>query len=178
MSLPSRTQAEKLLTEHVKDKYLLLHSHMVAGGLEAYAKKGNTDPDLWYITGLLHDLDYGEFPDEHPKRSLVWFTEWQYPEELIHAVEAHGTYSPRIEPKSSLAKTLIAVDELAGLLYAYSLMRPTGFNGMDAKGALKRFKDKAFAAKISREEIQYGVDQLGIDLKEHMQFLIDIYTNK
>lgn len=175
MSLPSREKAEDVLREYVKDSYLLLHSHMVASGLEAYAIQNNQDKDLWFITGLLHDLDYGNFPDEHPNKSLIWFKDWEYPEDLIYAVAAHATNNPRLEPKTLLAKTLIAVDELAGILYAYSLMRPDGFTGMNAKGALKKFKDKAFAAKISREEIQYGVDQLGTDLKEHIQFLIDVY---
>jgi putative nucleotidyltransferase with HDIG domain len=171
--LPTRAKALELLNEYVKDDYLIKHSLMVAKGLEAYSIKFNEDKDLWYITGLLHDIDYFQFPAEHPSKSLGWFKEWEFPQELIHAVAAHGISLPRIKPESNLAKALIAVDELQGLLYAYSLMRPTGFEGMEAKSALKKFKDKAFAAKIDRNEIQYGVNELGVDLKEHIQFLID-----
>jgi len=172
MALPTRETAEKLLTEHVQEPYQILHAHMVAKGMEGYAEKLGEDKDLWYITGLLHDLDYYEFPESHPAESLKWFATWGYPEELIHAIAAHGMDLPRIEPKTQLAKTLVATDELCGLIYAYSLMRPTGMIGMEAKSVVKKFKDKAFAAKISREEILYGTDQMGIDLKEHITNLL------
>jgi predicted hydrolase (HD superfamily) len=177
MALPTREQAEQILKENVTETYLLLHSHMVAKGMEGYAEKfgeakmGNSD--LWYITGLLHDLDYQKYPEVHPAESLKWFTEWGYPQELIDAVEAHGTDLPRVEPKTMLAKTLVATDELCGLIYAYSLMRPTGMAGMEAKSVAKKFKDKAFAAKISREEIQYGVDCMGVELNEHIANLLE-----
>jgi putative nucleotidyltransferase with HDIG domain len=172
MKLPTREEAEKLLNEYVKDAYLIKHSFMVAKGLEAYAKKLNQNVDLWYVTGILHDLDYYQFPTEHPTKSVEWFKEWDFDQELIHAISAHGTREPRVEPETDLAKYLIAVDEMTGLLYAYSLMRPTGFVGMEAKSALKKFKDKAFAAKIDRDEILSGINLLGIDLKEHIDFLI------
>jgi putative nucleotidyltransferase with HDIG domain len=171
MKLPTREEAEKLLNEYVQDDYLIKHSFMVAKGLEAYAKKLNQNVELWYVTGLLHDLDYYKYPTEHPKKSVEWFKEWGFDDDLTHAIAAHGTYEPRVAPESDLAKYLIAVDEMTGLLYAYSLMRPTGFEGMEAKSAMKKFKDKAFAAKIDRDEIMYGVNLLGIDLKEHIDFL-------
>lgn len=172
MKLPSREEAGKLLKEYVKDEYLIKHSYMVAKGLEAYAHKLNENVELWYITGLLHDLDYYQFPTEHPSKSVEWFKTWDFNPMLIHAVSAHGNKEPRVVPESTLAKYLIAVDELTGLLHAYSLMRPTGYVGMEAKSAIKKFKDKSFAAKIDRNEIMYGVDLLGIDLKGHIDFLI------
>ena len=172
MKLPTREEAEKLLNEYVKDAYLIKHSFMVAKGLEAYAKKLNQNVDLWYVTGILHDLDYYQFPTEHPTKSVEWFKEWDFDQELIHAISAHGTREPRVKPETDLAKYLIAVDEMTGLLYAYSLMRPTGFIGMESKSALKKFKDKAFAAKIDRDEILSGINLLRIDLKEHIDFLI------
>lgn len=171
----SRIQAEQLLDEHVKDDYQKLHAHMVANAMEAYADKFGEDKDLWYITGLLHDLDYFEYPSEHPGKSLDWFKKWDYPDELIHAVAAHGIFEPRIKPQSDLAKALIAVDELCGFLHAYSLMRPGGYEGMKASKAKKKFKDKAFAAKVSREEILYGVEELGVDFSEHVTFLIEVF---
>lgn len=150
---------------------------MVADVMRAYAKKFSEDEDLWYITGLLHDIDYFEYPDEHPKKSLEWFKEWGYPEDLIHAVEAHGIFEPRVEPETKLAKTLIAVDELCGFLHAYSLMRPQGYGGMKASKAMKKFKDRSFAAKVDRDEIRYGVEQLGVDLLEHVNFVIKVFSS-
>lgn len=177
MALPNRKEALKLLKEHVKDDYQILHAHMVAAGLEQYAKKFVEDQELWYITGLLHDLDYFEHPAAHPETGLQWYKDWGYPEEFIHAVAAHGIKLPRIKPESKLAKALIAVDEMSGLLYAYFLMRPTGFEGMEAKSVKKKFKDKAFAAKIDRQEIQYGMDELGVDLVGHVQTLLEAFKD-
>jgi len=174
--IPSVAEAEAKLVENIKEPYLQLHSRMVAKAMKAYASKFQEDENLWYITGLIHDLDYEQFPSEHPARSLEWFEQWGYDPRLIHAVAAHAISNPRVKPETNMAKALIAIDELAGLLYAYSLMRPDGFKGMEAKSAMKKFKDKAFAAKIDREEIKYGVTELGIDLKEHISNLITIYN--
>jgi len=176
--LPSREEAHKLLEEHVKEDYQKLHANMVARAMELYAKEYGQNEDLWYLTGLLHDLDYFEHPDEHPNESLKWFAEWKYPESMIHAVAAHAHSSGRtgVAPKTQLDFALIGCDELSGLLYAYSLMRPTGFDGMEAKSVMKKFKDRAFAAKIDREEIKLGVEGLGADLKEHMQKLIEVFS--
>src|SRR5690606_7460964 len=95
--LPSREEAQKLLEEHVKEDYQRLHAKMVANAMEMYAREYGGDADLWYITGLLHDLDYNQFPDEHPKESLKWFKEWGYPKELIDAVSAHAFGSKRTD---------------------------------------------------------------------------------
>jgi len=151
---------------------------MVAQSMEMYAKEFGGDADLWYITGLLHDLDYDKFPDEHPNESLKWFAEWDYPEELIQAISAHAYGSKRTTtpPVSKLDFTLVACDELSGLIYAYSLMRPTGLTGMEAKSVMKKFKNPSFAAKIDREEISMGVEGLGVDMKEHIQKLITVFT--
>lgn len=177
MNLLTRDEALKILEEHVKEPYQILHAKMVAAGMKAYAKEFGENQDLYYLTGLLHDLDYHEFPDEHPRKSLEWFKEWGYPTELIDAVSAHAFGSKRTDtpPKTKLDFTLVATDEMSGLLYAYSLMRPTKFEGMEAKSAVKKFKDKAFAAKIDRAEIQLGVEGLGIELKDHIQRLIDVF---
>lgn len=172
--LPSREEAQEKLKEHVKEEYQLLHAKMVATVLEAYAEKLGEDKDLWYLTGLLHDLDYFEYPDEHPKKSLEWFKKWSYPEELIHAVAAHAHNRTGVEPKGKLAACLIATDELAGFLYAYSLMRPTGFDGMKAKSVKKKFKDKAFARKVDRDEIMYGVEKFETDFGDHISFMVEV----
>lgn len=175
MALPSRVEALELLKEKVKDDYQRHHSEMVAKAMEAYAEKFGEDKELWYITGLLHDLDYYEFPDEHPAKSLEWFRELDYPEELIHAVEAHAFMRTGTEPETKLAAALIACDEMSGLLYAYSLMRPTGFVGMEVKSVKKKFKDKSFAAKVDRNDISYGMEKLGVEFGEHVGLLIEVF---
>jgi len=169
--------AQKLLAEQVKEEYQVLHAKMVAQGLKAYAKKFNEDEDLWFITGLLHDLDYYHFPNEHPSEELKWFKKWGFPEEMVRAVLAHAHKRTGEEPSSRLGCALIATDELAGFLYAYSLMRPEGFSGMEAKSVLKKFKDKAFAKKVDRDEISYGVEKFGLDFAEHIDFLIQVFRD-
>lgn len=177
--LPTREQAQQLLQEHVQDEYQKMHALMVATALEAYAKKLGEDEDLWYLTGLLHDLDYFEYPNEHPTESLKWFADWGYPQDLIHAVSAHAHSLGRTDedPQTKLAWALIAVDELAGFLYAYSLMRPEGYEGMKASSIKKKFKDKHFAAKVDRDEIMYGVQGFDVDFGEHALFLVEIFKS-
>jgi predicted hydrolase (HD superfamily) len=184
--LPKRDEAVQLLKDHVKDDYQIHHAEMVAKATEAYAQFANdlaseldiVKQDLYYITGLVHDIDYYQFPDEHPLVALRWLTEWGYPAELIHAVEAHAYgYNGNITlPKTHLAAALMACDELSGFLYAYSLMRPTGFQGMEVKSVIKRLKDKAFAAKINREDIYRGVEYLGVSIEEHIERMIGIFV--
>jgi lysyl-tRNA synthetase class 2 len=172
--LISREEGLELLNKHVADDYQIMHSKMVAKVLEKYAEKYGADEDLWYLTGLLHDLDYFEYPEQHPEVALKWFEERNFPKELIHAVAAHAHTKTNEEPKTKLASCLLATDELCGFIWAYSLMRPNGFEGMEASSVLKKFKDKGFAAKIDREEIQTGVNYFGVDFKEHIDFVISI----
>ncbi len=178
MPLPSKKQALSLLKEHVKDSYQQLHSLMVATALEQIAKKRNEDAILWYVTGLLHDLDYYEYPKEHPKKSLEWFVKWGYPQDLIRAIEAHA-YSRINAPKPDtlLAKYLYATDELSGLMYAYSLMRPTGFKGMTPTSVVKKLKDKRFAAKIDRNEVNEALDLIDEERNDFIKILIDVFSN-
>jgi len=172
----TREEAEELLKEHVADEYQLLHAKMVAKAMEGYAEEFKEDMDLWYITGLLHDLDYFEYPDEHPNKSLIWLTDLGYPQEVVDAVAAHAHSLTGVEPASKLSAYLLAVDELAGFLYAYSLMRPDGFEGMKSSSAKKKFKDKSFAAKVDRDEIRYGIEKAGVDFDAHVDFLIAVYN--
>jgi lysyl-tRNA synthetase, class II len=171
-SIISREQALDMLHEHVKDDYQLLHSKMVAKAMESLATEYNENIDLWYITGLLHDIDYYEYPDQHPSISINWFKKLNLSDELINAVNSHAFNRTGIHPKSKLDFALIACDELSGLIYAYKLMRPNGLEGMEAKSVKKKFKDKSFAAKVNRDEIMVGIEGLGVDLGEHIQKLI------
>jgi len=173
MPLPSRDEAQRLLESFVQDPYQLYHARMVGTAMEGYGEKFGEDADLWYLTGLLHDIDFEKHPAEHPGESLKWFKDWQYPEELIHAVEAHayGYNNFSTEPQTRLAAALLACDELCGLFYAYQKINPAPYGEMKASSLLKRFKEPKFAAKIDRTVIMRGVEKLGISLEEHIQNL-------
>lgn len=173
-NLISREEALILLEKHVKDDYQKMHSKMVAKVLEKYAEKFGADKDLWFLTGLLHDLDYYEYPEQHPEIAIKWFEELNLPKDLIHAVAAHAHTKTQVEPKTKLASCLLATDELCGFIWAYSLMRPGGFEGMEASSVIKKFKDKGFAAKIDRDEISTGVNYFGEDFKAHIEFVISV----
>lgn len=165
--------AMKLLDEHVTDVYQKRHAKMVAHVLKAYANKLGEDPQLWYLTGILHDLDYDEFPTEHPLKCVAWLTELGYPLELINAIKGHYRQKTGYTPTTKLDFALIAVDELCGFLYAYSLMRPQRFVGMEPAAVSKKFKDKTFASKINRDEITYGIEKFGVSFDTHVSFVIE-----
>ena len=177
MSLPTRDEAKRLLEEYVQDEYQRYHAHMVGTAMEGYGKLFGEDPDLYYLTGLLHDLDFEKHPDVHPGKSLEWFEEWDYPKELIHAVEAHayGYNGFETEPEGKLASALMACDEISGIFYAYKKLNPIPYGEMKVKSIKKRLKEKAFAAKIERETIYMGVEKLGMELDEHIANLIESF---
>jgi len=176
MYLPTKQEALKLIEKHIKDKYQTLHSKMVAEVMQEYAVRNKKDINLYYVTGLLHDLDYYEFPKEHPANELKWFTDWEYPAELIQAVKAHATHITGVVPTSNLDKILFVVDELSGLLYAYSLMRPEKFKGMNAKGIKKKIKDKRFAPNISREDIKQAFELVDHTPEEIIELMVDVFA--
>ena len=186
MPLPTRKEAQTLLEKHVKDEYQRYHAGMVATAMEGYAELfGGDNPstslrasDLWYITGLLHDLDFEEYPELHPAESLKWFKEWGYPEELIHAVEAHayGYNNFPTMPQTKLAAALMACDEISGIFYAYRKMNPIPYGEMKVSSINKRLKEKAFAAKIHRESIYRGCELLEVPLDEHINNLIKFFA--
>ena len=178
MSLPTRQEAQTLLEKHVNDEYQRYHALMVATAMEGYAKKYNEDSDLWFITGLLHDIDFGEYPETHPKESLGWFKEWGYPEDLSHAVEAHayGYNGYTTLPQTKLAGALLACDEISGIFYAYRKLNPVPYGEMKPSSIRKRFAEKAFAVKIDRDVITRGVDSLGVSLDDHITNLIKFFS--
>lgn len=178
MPLPDRTSARLLLEQHVKDEYQRYHALMVATAMEGYARLWGEDPELWFLTGYLHDLDYEEFPDAHPSESLGWFRDWDYPEDFIHAVEAHayGYNGFQTLPRTRLAAGLMACDEISGIFFAYRKVNPVPYRDMKLKSIKSRLKEKAFAAKIDRETIYRGCDSLGIPLDEHIENLIRFFA--
>lgn len=178
MSLPNRTDADILLKAHVSDEYQRLHALMVATAMEGYAPLFAGDPDLWYLTGLLHDLDFGEHPDLHPAKGLEWFKEWGYPEDLRHAVEVHayGYHGFTALPKTKLAAALLACDEISGIFYAYRKMNPVRYGEMKVSSIRKKLKDPTFAAKIDRATIGLGCEHLGVTLDDHIANLIRFFA--
>lgn len=178
MKLPTRNEAKELLERYVGDEYQRYHAEMVATAMEGYAGLYDEDPDLWYVTGLLHDLDFDLHPETHPKEALLWFDEWDYPEEMIHAVEAHayGYHDFKTLPETRLAAALLACDEISGIFYAYRKLNPAPYREIKASSIKKRLKDRAFAAKIDRSSIYLGVEKLGVELDDHIESLIKFFS--
>ncbi len=174
-ALVSRKKSEQLLQKYIKDDNLRHHCQMVAQAMQAYAKKLGHDEELWYQTGLLHDLDWEKYPDEHPNKAVSEFL-LDYPSQLIQAVRAHAPERTGVEPTAMLDKYLFACDEISGFMHAYSLMRPTGFVGMKSKKVKKRLKDKSFAANVSRDHIAKGFELIEQEADEHIRFLIDVFN--
>ena len=174
MPLPTREAARRLLEDHVTDAYQRYHARMVATALEGYATLFAGDPELWFLTGLLHDLDFEKHPDTHPRESLGWFRTWGYPDDLIHAVEAHayGYNGFTTLPQTKLAAALLATDELCGIFYAYRKMNPVPYGEMKASSIKKKIKDTAFAAKVDRATITVGCEHLGITVEAHVDNVI------
>jgi len=178
MTLPTREEAWRLLCEWVASESLRKHALAVEAALRAYARKYGEDEALWGITGLVHDLDFERFPnmddqvDGHPRTALRLFRELGWPSELIHAVEGHAEYlgTPRL---SRLDKALMAVDELTGLIMAVGYVRPSkDLRDVQVKSVRNKWKDKAFAAAIDRQEIERYTAELGEDLNAHIALVL------
>lgn len=174
MVLPTRDEAKTLLEQHVKDEYQRHHAQMVGEAMTGYGKFYGEDEHLWFLTGYFHDIDFEEHPDKHPGESLKWFKEWGYPEELVHAVEAHayGYNGFTTLPQTKLAAALMACDELAGIFYAYRKLNPVPYGEMKAKSVRKRFDEPRFAAKIDRGTIIRGCELLEVSVDEHIDNLV------
>jgi predicted hydrolase (HD superfamily) len=177
MSLPTRPEANALLEKYVHDEYQRHHALMVATATEGYAGTFGADPHLWHVTGLLHDLDFDQFPDLHPAESLRWFREWGYPDELIHAVEAHayGYHGFTTLPQTKLAAALLACDEISGIFYAYRKLNPVRYGDMKPSSIKKKLKEPSFAAKVDRSTIYLGCEHLGVPLDEHVVNLVRFF---
>ena len=174
MSFPTRAEAQTLIEEYVQDPYQRLHAVMVATAMEGYAGLYGEDGRLWYVTGLLHDIDFDRHPESHPGESLKWFKDWGYPEDLIHAVEAHayGYHGYGVLPRTKLAAALLACDEISGIFYAYRKLNPVRYGEMKASSILKKVREPSFAAKVDRRTITLGCDHLGVTVEAHVANLI------
>jgi len=175
MNLPSRDEAWKLLCEYTRSDSLRNHARAVEQVMRAYARKWGEDEDLYGITGLLHDFDYEKYPTaaEHPYEGAKILKEKGYPEEIITAIMGHATYTG-VPRETRLAKTLFAVDELTGFLFAVTYVRPSrSILEVKPKSVKKKLKQASFAASVNRGDIEQGILELGVDRDEHIQFVID-----
>ncbi len=168
METPTREDAWNLLTEYIKSDNLLKHSLAVEGVMRHLARKHGEDEEKWGVVGLIHDVDYEQYPDQHCTKVRDILEERNWPEEYIRAVQSHG-YSRvnDIEPQSLMEKSLFAIDELTGLVTATALVRPSkSVLDTKTKSVKKKWKDKGFSAAVDRDLIQTGADKLGVELSE------------
>ncbi|NIQ39115.1 MAG: HD domain-containing protein [Proteobacteria bacterium] len=173
-SQPTREEAWRLLTEFNQSDSLIKHALCVEGVMRYIARKRGEDEEKWGIIGLVHDLDYERFPDEHCTKTREILTDRGWPEDYIGAIVSHGWgICSDVEPKSDMEKVLYAVDELTGLLTAVALVRPSkSVMDLKAKSVKKKWKDKAFAAGVDRSIIEKGAAMLGMDIWDLVEDVI------
>jgi putative nucleotidyltransferase with HDIG domain len=166
--VPTRDEAFALLRQYNKNEALIKHALAVEAVMRFCARKRGQDADLWGVIGLVHDLDYEQFPDRHCHKSAEILREQGWPEEFVRAVMSHGWgICTDVEPQSDLEKTLYAMDELTGLIAATALVRPSrSVLDMAVKSVKKKWKEKSFAAGVNREVIEKGAAMLGVDLSQ------------
>lgn len=175
MSLPSREDSWALLTEYTQSDSLRKHGRAVEHVMRCYAKKYDGDEELWGAMGMLHDFDYEMYPsaDEHPYKGAEILREKGYPEEVITAIMGHAPYTG-VARESQAAKVLFAVDELIGFTFAVTFVRPSkSIAEVKPKSVKKKLKQASFAASVNRGDITQGIEELGVDRDEHIQFVID-----
>jgi putative nucleotidyltransferase with HDIG domain len=178
--MPTREDAWELLNEYTENQNLVRHMLAVEAAMRAYARKYGEDQDLWGTVGLMHDFDYDRYPDlsieGHPVVGARLLREQGWPEVIVRAVLAHAAEYTGVEPESQMEKALVAVDELTGFLVAVALVRPTKDIRDITKisSVRKKWKDRAFAAAVSREEIEHACQELGVDLwTEHVPLVLE-----
>jgi putative nucleotidyltransferase with HDIG domain len=163
---PTREDALQLLKEYNQNESLIKHALAVEGVMRHFARKRGEDEEKWGIVGIVHDLDYEKFPEQHCRKSEEILRERKWPEEYIRAVVSHGWgICSEVKPESDMEKVLFAVDELTGLVTTSALVRPSkSVLDMEASSVKKKWKDKRFAAGVDRSIIEKGAAMLGMDL--------------
>ena len=176
--MPERQDAWELLCEYTKSDSLRKHALAVEAAMRAAAGRyggANADTEEWGIVGLLHDFDYEMFPtpEEHPYKGAAIMCGRGYPDRVIRAIMGHATYTG-VERDTPMARALFATDELCGFLVACALVRPDrSLDNLEVSSVKKKLKDKAFARSVNRDDIRQGAAELGVDLEEHIRFVID-----
>jgi putative nucleotidyltransferase with HDIG domain len=181
--IPTREQSWKLVTEYTASESLRRHMLAVEAAMRAYAAHFSEDPDLWGVVGLLHDFDYERYPDisteGHPVVGAKLLREQGFDEQIIEAILSHAPEVTGRRPESNLEKALYAVDELTGFIIAVALVRPSkSLSDVELKSVKKKWKDKAFAAPVNRDEIAHAASDLGVPLDEHIQRVLDAMKSK
>jgi putative nucleotidyltransferase with HDIG domain len=171
----NRESAFELLKEYTSSDSLIKHALAVEASMRGYAKKFHEDFDKWSCCGLLHDIAYEKYPDEHPIKDAEILKEKGYPEDFVLAVKGHAD-SVNTPRETLMAKALYAVDELSSFVIACVLVRPAKFEGLTVKSVKKKLKTKKFAEAVDREIINKGAEELNIELSEHIQNVIDALT--
>ena len=174
-SIVNRDEAFALLKEFNSSDSLIKHALCVEGVMRSIARKRGEDEEKWGVIGLVHDLDYEKFPDQHCHKTRDILTERGGPEEYVRAIVSHGWgICTDVEPRTDLEKTLYAVDELTGLVTAVALVRPSkSVRDVKVKSVMKKWKDKAFAAGVNRSVIEKGAEMLGVELRELVADVIE-----
>lgn len=172
----TRAAAETLFTEWVLNPRLQLHMKQVAHLMKSWAAEKERLDEAgqwsWELAGLLHDADWDQWPDQHCKKIIEELEHRNVDPEIIRAIASHGPAYFGVEPQTSMDKMLFAFDELSGLVHAYALMRPGGYNGMDVKGVKKRLKEKSFAANVSRDDIADACIRAGLQPDDLIAFIV------
>jgi putative nucleotidyltransferase with HDIG domain len=179
-TLPSRAEALALMQEFTASESLRKHMLGVEAAMRAYAEHFGEDPERWGLAGLIHDFDYERYPNaahsatqDHPSWGVRFLRERGWPEDVLQAILGHATYTG-VSRDTQMAKTLFAVDELSGLITATALVKPTkSIHDVDARSVRKKMKDKAFAKGVNRDDVLLGTQEMGVDLEQHIQFVID-----
>ncbi|AEV15089.1 Metal dependent phosphohydrolase [Thermus sp. CCB_US3_UF1] len=171
--MPSFAEALALMEAWTESESLRRHMRAVEVAMRAYARRYGEDEELWAMAGVLHDMDYEKYPGEHPYRGVEALRQLGYPEEVLEAILAHASYTG-VPRRTRMAKALFAVDELTGLITAAVYVRPDrSILGLELPSLKKKFKDKAFAKGVNREEILKGAEDLGVPLDEHLAFVLE-----
>jgi len=167
-NVPTREEAFELLKKYNKTESLIKHALAVEGVMRYMARKRNADEEKWGVVGLIHDLDYEQFPDQHCKKTEEILRANDWPEEYIRAVVSHGWgICSDVKPETEMEKVLYAIDELTGLVVTTALVRPSkSVMDLKPKSVKKKWKDKRFAAGVDRSIIENGAEMLGMDIPE------------
>lgn len=171
----NRAEAWDILCEHTRTEPLRKHALAVEAAMKAYARKLGGDEEKWGIVGLLHDFDFEMYPsqEDHPIRGAEILRERGAPADIVHAVLCHAPYTGA-EPTGDMDRAIYAVDELTGFVIAVALVRPTrSIHEVDVAAVKKKMKDKGFARAVRREDITEGAERMGVDLDEHIAFVIE-----
>ena len=178
-----RDEAWTLLTEWVEAPPLRRHCLAVETAMRAYAERDGADPELWGVTGLLHDADYERHPDMadreagHPRTIIAELERRDAPPEMVRAIATHADYLG-VPRESQLELTLHAVDELSGFIVACAMVRPEGINGLTPKSVRKKLKQPSFAAAVNRDELQSSAEELGVPFDDHVAFVISAFEGE